>query len=243
MEKFHYIYCIYNNLNGKFYIGRRSSKKHPNIDSYFGSGVALKAAILKYGKKNFTKEVFEICPDFETLCEREVYWIYYFEAVKNGYNLVESDTVSGVYLSGEMPQKIKDSISRAARKRVGELHPMFGKKHSEETKAKWSKDRKGKKHSEETKKKMSESSANKGGVKQVICPYCSKSGGKPAMIRWHFDNCLSNPENKCVRKYNKKKVGRKIINRKIIVICPKCGWKLKNENLYRYHFDNCKFWE
>jgi hypothetical protein len=23
----------------------------------------------------------------------------------------------------------------------------------------------------------------------IKCPYCSKEGGKPAMLRWHFDNC------------------------------------------------------
>jgi hypothetical protein len=23
----------------------------------------------------------------------------------------------------------------------------------------------------------------------VTCPYCGKSGGKPGMMRYHFDNC------------------------------------------------------
>ena len=32
--------------------------------------------------------------------------------------------------------------------------------------------------------------ANKGRQKEIVmCPYCSKAGGKPAMIKWHFDNC------------------------------------------------------
>jgi len=42
--------------------------------------------------------------------------------------------------------------------------------------------------SEETKKKMSE--ALKGKTKPKIeCPHCSKVGGKPAMMRHHFENC------------------------------------------------------
>jgi len=46
----------------------------------------------------------------------------------------------------------------------------------------------GKKFSSETKQKMSE--AKKGTPKKKVkCPFCSKIGGKPAMIRFHFDNC------------------------------------------------------
>ena len=52
----------------------------------------------------------------------------------------------------------------------------------------WNKGVTGSHHSEETKMKMSV--AKKGKTKlQVTCPYCEKSGGKPAMIRFHFDNC------------------------------------------------------
>jgi hypothetical protein len=28
---------------------------------------------------------------------------------------------------------------------------------------------------------------------QVVCPWCEKSGSKPAMVRWHFSNCPKNP--------------------------------------------------
>jgi hypothetical protein len=43
-------------------------------------------------------------------------------------------------------------------------------------------------HSEETKKKMS--LAKIGKLKeQIECPHCHHVGGKPAMVRWHFDNC------------------------------------------------------
>ena len=42
--------------------------------------------------------------------------------------------------------------------------------------------------SDETKLKMS--LAKKGKAKpQITCPHCGKTGGKPAMKQWHFDNC------------------------------------------------------
>ena len=48
--------------------------------------------------------------------------------------------------------------------------------------------------SEETRKKMGDAKIGNTHTKgfkhtTVYCPHCPKSGGKPAMTRWHFDNC------------------------------------------------------
>lgn len=32
-------------------------------------------------------------------------------------------------------------------------------------------------------------SASKLPKEKVVCPYCKKEGGKPAMYRFHFNNC------------------------------------------------------
>lgn len=49
------IYKITNILNGKIYIG----KDEFSNSEYFGSGKLIKRAIIKYGKKNFIKEILE----------------------------------------------------------------------------------------------------------------------------------------------------------------------------------------
>jgi hypothetical protein len=62
--------------------------------------------------------------------------------------------------------------------RFGEEAPMYGKKHSEDSKHKMSIAKKGKSSPLKNKKQ-----------EIVICPYCDKSGGKSNMMRWHFEKC------------------------------------------------------
>jgi hypothetical protein len=69
VKKFHYLYKITNNINGKYYIGRHSTDNLE--DNYFGSGVGIRNAINKYGISNFSKEILYFCETSEELWELE----------------------------------------------------------------------------------------------------------------------------------------------------------------------------
>jgi hypothetical protein len=66
----HYIiYKITNHINGKYYIGRHTTK---NVnDSYMGSGIGIKNAINKYGVENFTKEIIVTAESADALWDLE----------------------------------------------------------------------------------------------------------------------------------------------------------------------------
>lgn len=68
-RKYHFIYRITNNLNGKFYIGMHSTD---NLDDgYFGSGKYLRYSIQKHGKDNHSIEILEHYFTREDLKSRE----------------------------------------------------------------------------------------------------------------------------------------------------------------------------
>ena len=54
------VYYATNLINGKQYIGDHSTSDIEK-DKYFGSGIAIKAAVKKYGLNNFKKEIIKIC--------------------------------------------------------------------------------------------------------------------------------------------------------------------------------------
>ena len=76
-----YIYITTNLTNNKKYIGMHANSVH-NLD-YLGSGVALKHAVKKYGRENFTNEIIEWCTSPEHMCEREIFHIDEANAVKS----------------------------------------------------------------------------------------------------------------------------------------------------------------
>lgn len=134
------------------YIGKRSYSGSINNDSYMGSGVALKRAILKYGKQNFSKYIIE---DFDTAqkafeFERKI--IKEVNAVLDPryYNLVHGGP-------------------NGCEGRIGKLHPMFGKYHSSETKSKMSEAQQGSKNGFYGKSHSDE-------VKKILSMKCGRSG-------------------------------------------------------------------
>ena len=159
-----YIYITTNKINGKQYIGKH--KINGRESSYIGSGVVLKQAINKYGKENFDNEIIEYCETLEELNKREDYYIKKFDAVnsKNFYNVANGG--QGGDLTAHMSEeeyaahieKFKGkNNSMYGVHRYGKDAPMYGKKHSPETRRKLSEAKKGKKLSEETKAKVKKS--------------------------------------------------------------------------------------
>lgn len=87
-----FIYKITNLINGKSYIGKTSFsiekrfKEHQN-DAFRDRNEKrpLYNAMRKYGIDNFIVEQIEECSDALS-CEREKYWINYYDTYSNGYN-------------------------------------------------------------------------------------------------------------------------------------------------------------
>jgi len=164
------IYIIYkttNLINKKIYIGQH--KCHSLDDGYLGSGVYLQAAIEKYGKINFKREVLFTYDNFEDMNKKETELVTEeFVACDSNYNLATGGS------NGRYSEETRAKISEAK------------KNISEETRAKISAAQKGKKHSEESKRKMSE--AFKRRTKHE-CPHCHKFYNAANLARWHGDNC------------------------------------------------------
>ena len=181
-----YIYEVTNLVNGKNYIGQHIT--HDLDDGYLGSGKALRAAIKKYGRDSFKKDilVFANGPASLNFLEKCMVPLWWAELPTN-YNMKEGGH-NGSRMNSEARKKISvgrkgkkfGPMSEAQRlamsermrgkqpdhlaKLVKESHPRIGKKHSEETKQKMALAKLGKKmplRSKEHCKKISQRMKNR----------------------------------------------------------------------------------
>lgn len=88
------IYKITNKVNGKLYIGQTTQtlkerfQRHcwgVSLNDKYHFNMAIKQAIKKYGKENFTIELIEEV-EVGKLNEREIYWISFYDSYNKGYN-------------------------------------------------------------------------------------------------------------------------------------------------------------
>ena len=164
-----YIYKITNNLNGKIYIGQtvvdittrfnehcRPSKCNTPIDRAFK----------KYGRNNFSVEVLAETDNIDTLNELEIHYIKYYNSTNAeiGYNICEGG--KGTMGYRHRPESCKKMSESRMGIFVGEQNPFYGKHHSDEQRAKWSKERKGRRLTDEWKQNLSKTSPRK---RAVIC--------------------------------------------------------------------------
>lgn len=155
---FGYIYITTNKLNGKRYIGQKTSPVFLG-NKYLGSGEALQLAINKYGKQSFEVELIEECNSRHELNIREAYYISYYNAVKSPdfYNLKEGGHGGSIkgqthhtsghkkYMSKRMSGKnnpnygsqtnhwTAESFLKASSANKGVNNPNYGKHHSAQT--------------------------------------------------------------------------------------------------------------
>jgi hypothetical protein len=228
MKKY-YVYITVNLLNNRGYVGMTNGRKK----YYRGSSFALNADIRKLGKENFSTTILGV---FDTWQEAHYWEGFYVRTLKThisqgGYNEkwnggIYTDTPwnkgkkwdTNVIEKMKHPHKEYKIINERDKDSylIGEQHPMYGKKHkedsielmkknragipawnkgktwSEKTKQKISNSKIGKKikpFSEEHKQHLKDSWKNRKPTPKKICPYCNKSVDARNYKRWHGENC------------------------------------------------------
>jgi hypothetical protein len=161
------IYKITNKINNKIYIGIHQTD---NVnDNYMGSGKLIKAAIKKYGKSSFNKDIIFIFDTLDQAIEKEKEIICEdFIAREDTYNIALGGSLGGSKINGlsflgkNHSAVTKDKISKSL---LGMRHIsdegikkiIHNNKTNEIRKEKIQKALKGKKKTEDHKKKISDS--------------------------------------------------------------------------------------
>jgi hypothetical protein len=159
------VYKTINLINNRYYIGVHRTKDVN--DKYLGSGVLLKVAIKKYGKKNFVKEILSIFDSYEEAFnkEREIVTL---ELIEKGecYNLHcggdgNWDSINYGKLKHLHPSSNWDTADKDVKRRMIE-GGRKGWAHAKQIRLQMIKEGllkndsfKGKRHSEEFKQKLS----------------------------------------------------------------------------------------
>ena len=205
------MFCLYlkkHNVTGLKYLGY--TKNNPM--KYKGSGIYWKRHISQYGYDVTTEVLFE-SDDIDEISKMGKYYSNLWNIVENKEfaNLCEEDgnkvygnanpNFIGHPQTVETKNKISKNNGRGNKGKYGSQHPAYG--HSvplhihknvykmveiNKQKGPWNKGKTGYTISDETKNKIS-ISASKSPKEIVRCPICNKTGGKPAMKRFHFDKC------------------------------------------------------
>ena len=168
---FGYIYKVTNLINNKIYIGQhfRSDGSLTELDpKYWGSGIKINNAFLKYGYNNFSREIICWCDSLEELNEKEKFYISEFDTLNDniGYNIAKGGNAGNLICGYSEEEKLEHYAKISDGNKKAWKNPEIRAKYiksfsnrSEEYKQKISKSltgRKGTPMSEENKKKFRE---------------------------------------------------------------------------------------
>lgn len=130
MDPYGFIYETTNKINGMKYIGKCIYSRQNDWQSYLGSGIYLKRAIIKYGKENFVRVILEEAYSDEELNQLEEQYIERFNAVNSlqYYNIKMTSIGGDVFTYNPR----KEMIRQMRKKQMsGDNNHQYGKQKTE----------------------------------------------------------------------------------------------------------------
>ncbi len=245
-----YTYLIRHVSSGNLYHGSRTKIGcNPNEllkeEGYITSSKIVKKIIADEGLDSFEIVNIEIFEDTNSARLAEEKYHNEFNVRDNVYYLNQWNAGHKWYCEGHSNETRSKISASLIGKMSGEKHPLYGKKHSEETKEKF-KYRKyasgenhymhGKSRSEESKRKTSET------LKGMFLGEKSCWYGKKGELAANYGNMLSDEAKKSIGDKNRgrKHTEEEKAKMRIRDICPHCGKESTRSIITRYHRDNCK---
>lgn len=138
-----YVYKIMCKITGEYYFG---SSFYIMRNSYWGGGTKIRELVAQYGKENFVKEILDQFDDRVEAHKKENQYIEQF---------INDDKCLNRKCEHHYKSFSSDTIKKMADGHLGSKNLNFGKKLSDETKAKISNSHKGKLVSKSTREKLS----------------------------------------------------------------------------------------
>lgn len=192
------IYLAYHKKQHAFYVGKTvKTLPHRRNQHYVEarlrrSNSLFHKAIRKYGQDSFGWSVLEECATLEGLNEAEIKWIKLARCGgKKVYNLSDGGDggAGSSYWKGKsLPKETRDKISKSLKEyykthdspmkgMIGDKSPLYGRKHSEESKHKMSRSKIGIPRSESTKQKLREANLGKKASKETLLKLSKRFSG------------------------------------------------------------------
>lgn len=131
------IYLITNKINGKQYVGQTVRTLEERFKEHKRKNGVISRAIKKYGAENFTYELIDTAESMDELNKKEIEHIQRLGTTEPfGYNLCYGGNNTMGYNHREESKKKMSLVKKKKGSHVGERNHFYGKKHTEETRAK-----------------------------------------------------------------------------------------------------------